>query len=73
MSYAVREPEVAPVDTTTEGDPGRLTGVALSVHFGARSADDPHNSGLRHGYRARSVLDPPDGPPPASMRRLPMG
>lgn len=72
MSYASnREPAdriVALVDATAEGDSGRLTGVALSVpHTRRRSLDDP-----RHGCRARSVLEPPDGPPTTPTRRLPM-
>jgi hypothetical protein len=71
MSYAsTREPAdriVALVDATAEGDSGRLTGVALSIPHTHRHSLDP-----RHGYRARSVLEPPDGPPSASTRRSPM-
>jgi ribosomal protein S18 acetylase RimI-like enzyme len=49
----------------------RLDRAGLPAYL---EANDPRNRDLylRHGYRVRSVIDLPDGPPLRSMWRTPM-
>lgn len=54
-----------------DGHHARIDGAGIPAYL---EANDPRNRDLylRHGYRVRSVIDLPDGPPLWSMWRPPM-